>query len=59
MYEEKVIAQLRQAIHDRVEAIARGAPADWGEYKRMVGEIAGMRLALQRIQDLLLDPDED
>lgn len=48
----ETVRALKTKIRDRSEVVARGALADYPEYMRECGHIAGLREALDHLQDL-------
>ena len=45
----RVLRSVDELIATALEQAARGAPSDWGQYQRLVGQISGLRQAREQI----------
>lgn len=51
--------QLEEEINNYTGDLARGQPQTYDEYKRMVGRIQGLQLAIDRMTDLAKRAEHD
>lgn len=56
---EQLIHRIKIRQSELQVALAQGVPANWDGYQRMVGEYQGLQSALDMIDNMLEEPDEN
>ena len=54
-----LLKDLESEVADRAFSLCQGTPVSFDEYKRSVGEIQGLNIAIERLNEALKKADDD
>lgn len=54
-----LLKDLNSEVEDRVHALRQGTPANFEDYKKVVGEIQGLEIATARLQEAMKKAESD
>jgi len=50
---------LEGEVADRVHSLCQGTPSSFEDYKKIVGEIQGLQIAIERLKETMKKAEED